>query len=196
MKFLITGGAGIRWFSPRRPADRAGAPVSVIDDLSTGSIRNLSHLRQHPDFSYVIADVMDETLLAELVDDADAVFHLAAAVGVQLIVEIPVRTIETNIRCTELVLKGRQEGEEGARGPSRAEREKLRNLQPYISGGQAGRMWTSFAPQSKSRWMVSFSCVPRTMESSQNSSRLPAISSRIGISFIRPPGRARAGPAA
>ena len=72
-----------------------------------------------------------------------------------------------------------------ARSISLRLREKFRNWQPNTSGGQAGRMCTSLAPQSNSRWIVSLSCVPRTMESSQNSSRLPWIRSWIGISFIR-----------
>jgi UDP-glucose 4-epimerase len=82
-----------------------GDEVEVIDDLSTGSIRNIAHLRGHPRFSYRIGTMMNPPLLAELVDEADGIFHLAAAVGVQLIVESPVRTIETNIRCTELLLE-------------------------------------------------------------------------------------------
>ncbi len=105
MHYLITGGAG---FIGSHLADELigrGHTVTVIDDLSTGSIRNIAHLRGHDRFQYRIADMLDAPLLAELVDEADATFHLAAAVGVQLIVESPVRTIETNVRCTELVLE-------------------------------------------------------------------------------------------
>lgn len=105
MHFLITGGAG---FIGSHLADRLldkGHNVAVIDDLSTGSIRNIRHLKEEPRFSYVIDSVMNERLLAELIDDADAVFHLAAAVGVRLIVESPVHTIETNVSGTEMVLK-------------------------------------------------------------------------------------------
>ncbi len=76
----------------------------MIDDLSTGSIANIAHLKKNPRFSYVIDTIMNVPLLAELVDGADQVFHLAAAVGVRLIVESPVRTIETNVKTTELVL--------------------------------------------------------------------------------------------
>jgi UDP-glucose 4-epimerase len=104
MKYLITGGAG---FIGSHLADAlldAGHEVAVIDDLSTGSIRNIAHLRGNPRFSYVISSMMNRPLLAELVDESDAVFHLAAAVGVKLIVESPVRTMETNIQCTELLL--------------------------------------------------------------------------------------------
>lgn len=104
MHYLITGGAG---FIGSHLSDKLlgrGDRVTVIDDLSTGSIHNIAHLRSRPRFHYVIDTMMNAPLLAELVDEADAVFHLAAAVGVQLIVESPVRTIETNIRATDLLL--------------------------------------------------------------------------------------------
>jgi len=79
--------------------------VSIIDDLSTGSIENIAHLKSNPKFTYAIASVFDRPLVAEMVDEADIVFHLAAAVGVRLIVESPVRTIETNVHGTEVVLQ-------------------------------------------------------------------------------------------
>ena len=104
-RYLITGGAG---FIGSHLADRllaAGESVSVIDDLSTGSMDNIAHLRGQPRFHHVIASIDDKRLLAELVDEADVVVHLAAAVGVRLIVESPVRTIETNVHGTELVLE-------------------------------------------------------------------------------------------
>lgn len=104
MNFLITGGAGfIGSHLSERLLDE-GHRVAIIDDLSTGSVRNVSHLRKHPKFECVIDTMMNAPILAELVDDADVVFHLAAAVGVKLIVESPARTIETNIQCTERVL--------------------------------------------------------------------------------------------
>ncbi|MGE5361953.1 MAG: GDP-mannose 4,6-dehydratase [Bacteroidales bacterium] len=105
MDFLITGGAG---FIGSHLADqllRDGHRVSVIDNLSTGSITNIAHLKGHPRFTYSIDTVANEPLLAELIDQCDIVFHLAAAVGVKLIVEAPVRTIETNVHGTEVVLK-------------------------------------------------------------------------------------------
>ena len=89
---------------PRRCSTRA-TRCTVIDDLSTGSMDNIAHLKGRPGFEYVIDTVMNEPLMAELVDRADVVFHLAAAVGVKLIVEAPVRTIETNVHGTEIVLK-------------------------------------------------------------------------------------------
>ena len=104
MRYLITGGAG---FIGSHLADellRRGDQVHVVDDLSTGSIDNLRHLKSEPGFGYTIDSAANTPLIAELVDAADVVFHLAAAVGVQLIVESPVRTIETNVHCTEVVL--------------------------------------------------------------------------------------------
>ncbi len=105
MRYLITGGAG---FIGSHLADellRRGSQVLIIDDLSTGSIENVEHLRSCADFRYVIDTVMNRPVLAELVDQSDMIFHLAAAVGVRLIVESPVKTIETNVRATELLLE-------------------------------------------------------------------------------------------
>lgn len=104
MRFLITGGAG---FIGSHLADELlaqGHRVHVLDDLSTGSIDNVRHLKEDPRFGYTIDTCASPSLVAELVDDADIVYHLAAAVGVELIVESPVRTIETNVHCTEVVL--------------------------------------------------------------------------------------------
>ena len=104
MHYLITGGAGFIGSHLAESLLERGDSVTVLDDLSTGSIRNIEHLKGHPDFHYEIDSVENKPLLAELVDRADQVFHLAAAVGVRLVVESPVRTIETNVRCTEIVL--------------------------------------------------------------------------------------------
>ena len=102
---LITGGAGFvgSHLAERLLAD--GHEVLVLDNLSTGSIDNIAHLKRHPRFSYVIDSVTNEPLLAEMIDRSDVVFHLAAAVGVKLIVEQPVHTLETNVHGTEVVLK-------------------------------------------------------------------------------------------
>lgn len=105
MKFLITGGAGFIGSHLSEALLTAGHEVSVIDDLSTGSMRNISHLKGRPGYSYVIDTVMNEPLTAELVDDADIVVHLAASVGVQKIVEEPVNTIENNVEGTDIVLR-------------------------------------------------------------------------------------------
>ena len=105
VKALITGGAG---FIGSHLADRLlkdGHEVLVLDNLSTGSIDNIVHLKQVPGFSYVIDTITNEPLLAEMIDACDVVYHLAAAVGVKLIVEQPVHTIETNVHGTEVVLK-------------------------------------------------------------------------------------------
>jgi UDP-glucose 4-epimerase len=104
-KVLITGGAGFIGSHLAEALLEQGDKVQVIDDLSTGSIQNIVHLKGHPRFSYVLDTVMSRPLMLELVDGVDVVFHLAAAVGVRLIVEQPVRTIETNIKATELVLE-------------------------------------------------------------------------------------------
>jgi UDP-glucose 4-epimerase len=101
----LTGGAG---FIGSHLAERLlelGHEVHVLDNLSTGSIDNIAHLKGRPGFSYVIDTVTNEPLLAEMIDQCDVVFHLAAAVGVKLIVEQPVHTIETNVHGTEVVLK-------------------------------------------------------------------------------------------
>ena len=105
MRALITGGAGFIGSHLAEALLERGWRVEIIDDLSTGSIRNIEHLKGHPYFSYVLDTVMNRPLMMELVDRADVVFHLAAAVGVRLIVEAPVRTIETNIKATEVVLE-------------------------------------------------------------------------------------------
>ncbi len=102
---LITGGAGFIGSHLSEHLLAAGHHVLVIDDLSTGSIDNIAHLKGRHGFEYFIDTVNNEPLLAELVDRADVVFHLAAAVGVKLIVEQPVHTIETNVHGTEVVLK-------------------------------------------------------------------------------------------
>ncbi len=105
MRALITGGAGFIGSHLSDALLQEGHQVVIIDNLSTGSIENIRHLKERPGFSYHIDSVDNERLLAELIDDADVVFHFAAAVGVKLIVEQPVHTIETNVHGTEVVLK-------------------------------------------------------------------------------------------
>jgi UDP-glucose 4-epimerase len=105
MKALITGGAGFIGSHLAEQLLQRGHDVGIIDNLSTGSIENISHLKAMPGFSYVIDTIDNEPLLAEWIDRSDVVFHLAAAVGVKLIVEQPVHTIETNVHGTEVVLK-------------------------------------------------------------------------------------------
>jgi nucleoside-diphosphate-sugar epimerase len=105
MKALITGGAGFVGSHLAEALLHRGDEIYVIDDLSTGSIENIEHLKGRPGFHYTIESILNEPVFAELVDRVDVVFHLAAAVGVRLIVDSPVRTIETNVHGTELVLK-------------------------------------------------------------------------------------------
>jgi UDP-glucose 4-epimerase len=104
MKVLVTGGAGFigSHLTERLLSD--GHQVSVIDNLSTGSLTNIESFREHADFEFVAGDVRDAGLMEPLIERCDSIFHLAAAVGVRLIAEDPVHTIETNIGGTETVL--------------------------------------------------------------------------------------------
>jgi UDP-glucose 4-epimerase len=101
---LITGGAGFVGSYLAEELLGRGARVHVLDDLSTGAMENIRHLKDLSGFSYTIGSAASPGLIAEVVDDADVIFHLAAAVGVELIVDSPVRTIETNVHCTEILL--------------------------------------------------------------------------------------------
>lgn len=104
-KAVVTGGAGFIGSHLCEHLLEAGQEVFVIDDLSTGSIDNIRQLKSNPRFHYEIDSVMHERLLAEMIDSSDVIYHLAATVGVQLVVHSPVSTIENTIKGTELVLK-------------------------------------------------------------------------------------------
>jgi len=104
LRHLITGGAGFIGSHLAEALIRRGEEVFVLDDLSTGSVENIRHLKANPHFHYFFDSITNRQLLAELVDESDVIFHLAAAVGVRLIVESPVRTLETNVHGTQLVL--------------------------------------------------------------------------------------------
>jgi len=104
LRYLITGGAGFIGSHLAEALLGRGEEVFVLDDLSTGSVENIRHLKSQPRFHYKFDSIQDRHVLAEWVDEADIVVHLAAAVGVRLIVESPVRTLETNVHGTQLVL--------------------------------------------------------------------------------------------
>lgn len=105
MNALVTGGAGFIGSHLAERLVERGDHVTIIDDLSTGSVHNIKHLKGTPKFDYFLDSVTNQHLMAELIDAADIVYHLAAAVGVRLIVESPTHTMEANIRGTEVVLE-------------------------------------------------------------------------------------------
>lgn len=105
MRALITGGAGFIGSHLAEALLAGGHHVTVVDDLSTGRFENIAHLPDNPQFSFAIETITNETVMDRLVSECDVIFHLAAAVGVKLIVERPVHTIETNIMGTEVVLR-------------------------------------------------------------------------------------------
>jgi len=104
-RFLITGGAGFIGSHLAEYLLSSGNSVTVIDDLSTGRFENIQHLVSNPSFHFAIDTITNEIVLDRLASECDVIFHLAAAVGVKLIVENPVHTIETNVSGTESVLK-------------------------------------------------------------------------------------------
>ncbi|MGZ3485294.1 MAG: GDP-mannose 4,6-dehydratase [Isosphaeraceae bacterium] len=151
MRVLITGGAG---FIGSHLADtylERGDEVSVLDDLSTGSIDNLRHMRGHARFHYTIESVHHAATVAELVDQCDVVFHLAAAVGVRLIVESLVRTIETNVHGTEVVLAAANKRKKKVMIASTSEVYGLSTDVPFREDG-----CLVLGPTSKGRW--SYAC--------------------------------------
>ncbi len=151
MKVLITGGAGfIGSHLAERHLDR-GDEVYIIDDLSTGTIENIRHIKTHPNFTYYIDTVNNYRLTAELVDLCDVIYHLAAAVGVRLIVESPVRTIETNIRGTEIVLELAAKKRKRVLITSTSEVYGKRNQVPFREDDDL-----VMGPTSKARW--SYAC--------------------------------------
>ncbi len=151
MRSLITGGAGFIGSHLGEELLRRGNEVSVIDDLSTGSITNIEHLKDRPGFSYVIETIQNRSLMAELVDHAEVVYHLAAAVGVRLIINSPVRTMETNIKGTEVVLELAAKKGKKVVIASTSEVYGKANSLPFSEEGDI-----IFGPTSKSRW--SYAC--------------------------------------
>jgi UDP-glucose 4-epimerase len=104
-RVLITGGAGFVGSHLAEALLERGRRVMVIDNLSTGQFENIAHLTRHPNFRFTIEDITNAIVLDRLASECDLIFHLAAAVGVKLIVDNPVHTIETNVMGTEAVLK-------------------------------------------------------------------------------------------
>ncbi|MDW7681261.1 MAG: GDP-mannose 4,6-dehydratase, partial [bacterium] len=105
MRALITGGAGFIGSHLAEELLNRGDMVYVIDDLSTGKLENIEHLMGSPRFNVAVETILNETVMDRLVSECDVIYHLAAAVGVELIVEKPVEVIERNILGTEMVLK-------------------------------------------------------------------------------------------
>ena len=105
MKALITGGAGFIGSHLAECLVNRGDEVCVIDDLSTGRLENINHLRSNPRFHVAVETILNESVMDRLVSECDMIYHLAAAVGVELIVKSPVETIERNILGTDVVLR-------------------------------------------------------------------------------------------
>jgi UDP-glucose 4-epimerase len=147
MVSLITGGAGFIGSHLAEALVARGGDVIILDDLSTGSVENIRHLRSNPSVHCIFESVMDRRLLAELVDDSDVVFHLAAAVGVRRIIESPVRTIETNVKGTELVLEAAAKKKKLVFLASTSEVYGKNGKAPFREDSD-----TVCGPTSKSRW--------------------------------------------
>jgi UDP-glucose 4-epimerase len=151
MRALITGGAGFIGSHLAEALLAAGDEVAVLDDLSTGRPDNLAAVEGHPRLSLTVGSIQDESLLRKLVRDADMVFHLAAAVGVRLILERPVDTIETNVFGTELVLRAASDA--GARVVIASTSEVYGKSDRVPLSESDDRL---LGPTSKSRW--SYAC--------------------------------------
>lgn len=104
MRALITGGAGFIGSHLAEKLLKQGWKVEIIDNLSTGKYENIAHLEKNANFSYVIDTIMDEEVMEKLVDRADVIYHMAAAVGVKYIIDNPLKALQTNIRGTEIIL--------------------------------------------------------------------------------------------
>jgi UDP-glucose 4-epimerase len=151
MKVLITGGAGFIGSHLSEALLSRGDEVYAIDNLSTGSIENIEPLKGNRRFHYTIDTVMNEPVLAELIDRVDVVYHLAAAVGVRLIVESPVNTIETNVHGTEMVLKIANKKKKKVMLASTSEVYGKSNIVPFREDADL-----VMGPTSKGRW--SYAC--------------------------------------
>ncbi|HET8677424.1 MAG TPA: GDP-mannose 4,6-dehydratase [Blastocatellia bacterium] len=151
MKILITGGAGFIGSHLTEQLLARGDEVYILDDLSTGSIENIASVKNHPNLTYHIDTIRNYRLTAELVDTCDIIYHLAAAVGVRLIVESPVNTIETNIRGTDIVLSLAAKKRKRVLITSTSEVYGKRNRVPFSEDDDL-----VMGPTSKGRW--SYAC--------------------------------------
>ncbi|HST51429.1 MAG TPA: GDP-mannose 4,6-dehydratase [Pyrinomonadaceae bacterium] len=151
MRVLITGGAGFIGSHLSDAYVGRGDEVFCLDDLSTGSIDNIAHLKFNARYHYTIDSVHNQPVVAELIDQCDVVFHLAAAVGVKLIVESPVRTIETNVKGTEVVLSQANKKKKKVLVASTSEVYGLSNDVPFREDGNLVMGATT-----KGRW--SYAC--------------------------------------
>jgi UDP-glucose 4-epimerase len=176
MKALITGGAGFLGSHLAERLLKRGDEVHVIDDLSTGSIENIEPLKESVGFHYTIDTIMNEPVLAEMVDRVDVVFHLAAAVGVRLIVESPVNTIETNVHGTEKVLKLANKKRKKVILTSTSEVYGKADTVPFREAGDL-----VMGPTSKGRW--SYACSKAIDEflalAYHKEKRLPVVVARL-----------------
>jgi UDP-glucose 4-epimerase len=176
VKALITGGAGFLGSHLAEALLARGDEVFVLDNLSTGSIENIEPLKASPRFRYTIDSVMNEPVTAELIDRVDVVFHLAAAVGVRLIVESPVNTIETNVHGTEMVLKLANKKKKKVLVASTSEVYGKANVVPFHEDADL-----VLGPTSKGRW--SYACSKAIDEflalAYHKEKRLPVVVARL-----------------
>ena len=147
MRYLITGGAGFIGSHLSERLLEQGEHVVLLDNLSTGSMENIRHLKGSPQIEYHLDGIENRHLLAELVDDADVIVHFAAAVGVKLIVESPVRTIETNVNGTQLVLEAASKKKKLVLLASTSEVYGKSTSVPFLEDGDL-----VLGPTTKGRW--------------------------------------------
>src|SRR3972149_9289010 len=151
MKMLITGGAGFIGSHLAEELLRRGEEVYVIDNLSTGRLENIKHLAANPRFHITIETILEEKLMEDLASKCEVIFHLAAAVGVRLIIEKPVDTIETNILGTEIVLRAANKFKRKVILTSTSEVYGKNSKVPFREDDDS-----VYGPTTKSRW--SYAC--------------------------------------
>jgi UDP-glucose 4-epimerase len=151
MRVLITGGAGFIGSHLAEELLRQGEEVYVIDNLSTGRLENIKHLAANPRFHITIETILEEKAVEELTSKCELIFHLAAAVGVRLIIEKPVDTIETNILGTEIVLRAANKFKRKVILASTSEVYGKNSKVPFREDDDS-----VYGPTTKSRW--SYAC--------------------------------------